>query len=110
MEKIVPIGEGEQIRLEKHLDTLANITEKLKGVVVGFGAIRDEIIKAHATEMAKPEWARRAIVLQKLEMELAENDTELDKLSEANTRLKAVADYIERRHSELEKRKNEEGF
>ena len=110
MEKIVPIGKGEQISLEKHLGTLGNTVEELKEAVVRVGIVRDEIIKAHATEMTKPEWARRTTVLQKLEAELAENDAELDKLSGANADLKVVADYIERRHTELDKRKNEEGY
>lgn len=110
MERIVPIGKGERLDLKKKIDIVAASADELQEVVTLATQARRKIIEAHAREMAKPEWARRKSVLEKLELDFAENDAQLDALRKISADLEKSVDYIRVRDLELERRGKEEGY
>ncbi len=110
MEGPTPIGKGEQMKLKKELKTLRQTEAELENVLKNLIKIRDRIIEERKVEMTKPEWARKAGILEGLEAELRNNDTQLDSFMRKTANVGFVTDYINKRHEELEKRKNEKGY
>lgn len=105
-----PIGRGEQINLEKKLETTAVLSAQAKELAERLLEIRKQIEEEHGEEMKRPEWARRQSVLDRLQNEFEENNRQLDGLLGATSDLQAANEYIGKRHKELEERKKEEGY
>ncbi len=105
-----PIGRGEQIGLERALGDVEIFSDEIRAVSGGLIEIRRQIEEAHAAEMEKPEWARLQGVLDKLQEDFEENNRQIDVLLNSSANVQSALVYIERRHIELEQRKNEEGY
>lgn len=105
-----PIGRGEQIDLEKKTEELERQVDLLKETAVKVIEIRNRIKQEYEGEMAKPEWARRGPVIDRLKKEFDETEKQIDKLTEISGGLQSVLEYIRRRDQELEERKKEQGY
>lgn len=105
MEGPTPIEKGEQVKLKKKLETSQQSATKLENLIKDLADIQNRIKEEHKAEMAKPEWARRKKILEKLEAELRNNNVQLDSLDHEATNLESVVNYIKRRQEELERKR-----
>ncbi len=106
----MPIGRAERKVIDKAADDLQDIatehTEAAEFVLEEYRRIKQELV----AERAKPEWARRAAVLEKLENEWKSIGDALDKLIEIGNTLMDTGAGLEARNEFLIKREEEEGY
>lgn len=108
--EIVPIGRAERKVIEKAVDNLQDATSEHTEAADFAIAESKRLGREFQAEMAKPEWARRASVLEKLESEIIKNGEILDNLIEIGSTLMDAASGLKERDEFLIKREEEEGY